>query len=82
MLSPTCSKRASSLSSWFLASFPSCFSQATFLLPTQTVQLLMQVRSADLFSVEAQYFVIIMTVQTQAAFLLNCWVGPVLIAET
>ena len=40
----------------------------------------MQVRSADLFSVEAQYFVIIMTVQTQAAFLLNCWVGPVLIA--
>src|SRR6266851_51846 len=33
-----------------------------------------------LFFAEAQYFVVIMMVQTQAAFLLNCWVGPVLIA--
>jgi ABC-type transport system involved in multi-copper enzyme maturation permease subunit len=30
--------------------------------------------------VESQYFIVIMMVQTQAAFLLNCWVGPVLIA--
>ncbi len=56
------------------------FAGYIFIANNKTVQLLMQVRSADLFSVEAQYFVIIMTVQTQAAFLLNCWVGPVLIA--
>jgi ABC-type transport system involved in multi-copper enzyme maturation permease subunit len=40
----------------------------------------MQVRSADLLSVETKYFIVIMMVQTQAAFLLNCWVGPVLIS--
>src|SRR5216684_4119311 len=56
------------------------FASYIFIANNKTVQLLMQVRSADLFSVGAQYFVIIMTVQTQAAFLLNCWVGPVLIA--
>jgi ABC-type transport system involved in multi-copper enzyme maturation permease subunit len=51
-----------------------------FIANNKTVQLLMQLRSADLFSVETQYFVVIMIAQTQAAFLLNCWVGPVLIA--
>jgi len=56
------------------------FAGYIFIANNKTVQLLMQVRSADLFSVEAQYFVVIMMVQTQAAFLLNCWVGPVLIA--
>jgi len=30
--------------------------------------------------VEAGFFTFIMIVQTQAAFLLNCWVGPILIA--
>ncbi len=35
---------------------------------------------ADMFSVEARFFTFIMLVQTQAAFLLNCWVGPILIA--
>ena len=56
------------------------FAGYIFIANNKTVQLLMQVRSADLFSVEAQYFIVIMMVQTQAAFLLNCWVGPVLIA--
>ncbi len=56
------------------------FAGYIFIANNQTVQLLMQLRSADLFSVEAQYFIVIMMVQTQAAFLLNCWVGPVLIA--
>src|SRR6266436_5285458 len=56
------------------------FAGYIFIANNKTVQLLMQVRSADLFSVEAQYFVVITMVQTQAAFLLNCWVGPVLIA--
>ncbi len=56
------------------------FASYIFIANNKTVQLLMQVRSADLFSVEAQYFVVITMVQTQAAFLLNCWVGPVLIA--
>jgi ABC-type transport system involved in multi-copper enzyme maturation permease subunit len=51
-----------------------------FIANNQTVQLLMQLRSADLFAVEAQYFIVIVMVHTQAAFLLNCWVGPVLIA--
>jgi ABC-type transport system involved in multi-copper enzyme maturation permease subunit len=56
------------------------FASYIFIANNKTVQLLMQVRSADLFAVETQYFIVIMTVQTQAAFLLNCWVGPVLIA--
>src|ERR1700752_2502464 len=40
----------------------------------------MQLRSAGLLSVATQYFIVIMIVQTQVPFLLNCWVGPVLIA--
>jgi ABC-type transport system involved in multi-copper enzyme maturation permease subunit len=56
------------------------FAGYIFIANNKTVQLLMQMRSADLFSVETQYFIIIMIVQTQIAFLLNCWVGPVLIA--
>lgn len=56
------------------------FAGYIFIANNKTVQLLMQMRSGDLFKVESQYFVIIMVVQTQVAFLLNCWVGPVLIA--
>jgi ABC-type transport system involved in multi-copper enzyme maturation permease subunit len=56
------------------------FAVYIFIANNKTVQLLMQLRSADLFSVETQYFTVIMIAQTQAAFLLNCWVGPVLIA--
>jgi len=56
------------------------FAGYIFIANNQTVQLLMQLRSADLFSVESQYFIVIVMVQTQAAFLLNCWVGPVLVA--
>jgi ABC-2 type transport system permease protein len=51
-----------------------------FVANNKTVQLLMQLRSADFFVVENQYFIVIMIVQAEAAFLLNCWVGPVLIA--
>jgi len=56
------------------------FAGYIFIANNKTVQLLMQLRSADLFTVESQYFMIILTVQNQAAFLLNCWVGPVLIS--
>jgi len=56
------------------------FAGYIFIANNKTVQLLMQLRSADLFSVETQYFIVIVMVQTQAAFLLNCWVGPVLVA--
>jgi ABC-type transport system involved in multi-copper enzyme maturation permease subunit len=56
------------------------FAGYIFIANNKTLQLLMQMRSAELFSVETQYFVFIMIVQTQAAFLLNCWVGPVLVA--
>jgi ABC-type transport system involved in multi-copper enzyme maturation permease subunit len=56
------------------------FAGYIFIANNKTVQLLMQIRSGDLFSVESRYFILIIMVQTQAAFLLNCWVGPVLIA--
>jgi ABC-type transport system involved in multi-copper enzyme maturation permease subunit len=56
------------------------FAGYIFIANNKTVQLFLQIRSGDLFSVESRYFVLIMVVQTQAAFLLNCWVGPVLIA--
>jgi ABC-type transport system involved in multi-copper enzyme maturation permease subunit len=56
------------------------FASYIFIANNKTAQLLMQLRSAGLFSVETQYFIVITMVQTQAAFLLNCWVGPVLIA--
>jgi ABC-2 type transport system permease protein len=56
------------------------FASYIFIANNKTAQLLMQLRSAGLFSVETQYFIIILMVQTQAAFLLNCWVGPVLVA--
>ena len=53
-----------------------------FVANNKTLQLMMQVRSevADFFKVENQFFILVMIVQAQAAFLLNCWVGPVLIA--
>jgi ABC-type transport system involved in multi-copper enzyme maturation permease subunit len=56
------------------------FAGYIFIANNKTVQLLMQLRSAGLFSVETQYFLVIMIVQTNVAFLLNCWVGPVLIS--
>ncbi len=56
------------------------FAGYIFVANNKAVQLLMQMRSAGLFSVENDYFIMMMIAQTQAAFLLNCWVGPVLIA--
>ena len=56
------------------------FAAYLFIANNRTVQLLLPAAPADLFSVEARYFTVIMIVQTQVAFLLNCWVGPVLIA--
>lgn len=51
-----------------------------FLANNRTVQLLMQIREAGLFTVDAEFFIILVTVQTQLAFLLICWVGPTLIS--
>jgi ABC-2 type transport system permease protein len=56
------------------------FAGYIFIANNKTVQLLMPMGPADMFSVEAKFFTFIMIVQTQAAFLLNCWAGPVLIA--
>ena len=56
------------------------FAAYLFIANNKTVQLLLPLASTDLFSVEARYFTVIVIVQTQVAFLLNCWVGPVLIA--
>jgi ABC-type transport system involved in multi-copper enzyme maturation permease subunit len=52
-----------------------------FVANNKTLQLLMQLRSEmDFFKVDSQYFIVVMIVQAEAAFLLNCWVGPVLIS--
>jgi ABC-type transport system involved in multi-copper enzyme maturation permease subunit len=51
-----------------------------FIANSKTVQMLLPAGPSELFSVDARYFTIMMIVQTQVAFLLNCWVGPVLIA--
>ncbi|MGC1620368.1 MAG: hypothetical protein WA765_17895 [Candidatus Acidiferrum sp.] len=56
------------------------FASYIFIANNKTVQLMFQMRFSDALTVETSYFVIIMMVQTQAAFLLNCWVGPVLVA--
>lgn len=56
------------------------FAGYIFVVNNKTLQLLMQIRSVDFFAVEKSFFMNIVTVQTEAAFLLNCWVGPVLIA--
>src|SRR5258706_482038 len=56
------------------------FAAYIFIANNRTVQSLLPLAPADLFSVEARYFTVIVIVQTQVAFLLNCWVGPVLIA--
>jgi ABC-2 type transport system permease protein len=56
------------------------FAGYIFIANNKAVQLLLPTGPADMFSVEAGFFTFIMIVQTQAAFLLNCWVGPILIA--
>src|SRR5579863_35638 len=56
------------------------FAGYIFVANNKMLQLLMQLRSADFFKVENQYFISIMISQAEAAFLLNCWVGPVLIS--
>jgi ABC-type transport system involved in multi-copper enzyme maturation permease subunit len=56
------------------------FAGYIFVANNKTVQLLLPMGPADMFSVDAKFFTFVMIVQTQAAFLLNCWVGPVLIA--
>jgi ABC-type transport system involved in multi-copper enzyme maturation permease subunit len=56
------------------------FAGYIFIANNKTVQLLFQMRFSDALTVETQFFVIIMIAQTQAAFLLNCWVGPVLVS--
>jgi ABC-2 type transport system permease protein len=56
------------------------FAVYIFIANNRTVQMLMPLGPADMFSVEARFFMFIVIVQTHAAFLLNCWVGPVLIS--
>jgi ABC-2 type transport system permease protein len=56
------------------------FAGYIFIANNKTLQVLLQMRSAGLLSVESQFFVTFLATQTQLAFLLNCWVGPVLIA--
>src|ERR1700756_240046 len=65
-----------------ILSFVPClfFAGYLFIANNKTVQLLLPMGPADMFAVESRFFTIIMVVQTQVAFLLNCWVGPVLIA--
>jgi len=53
-----------------------------FVANNKTLQLLMQASPevGKLFKVENDFFIVLMIVQAEAAFLLNCWVGPVLIS--
>ena len=53
-----------------------------FVANNKTLQLLMQARPevGSFFKVENDFFIVVMIVQAEAAFLLNCWVGPVLIS--
>jgi len=53
-----------------------------FVANNKTLQLLMQARPevGNFFKVENDFFIVLMIVQAEAAFLLNCWVGPVLIS--
>jgi hypothetical protein len=56
------------------------FAGYLFIANNKTVQLLLQMRNFDAFRIDAQTFINLITAQTQLAFLLVCWVGPVLIA--
>lgn len=56
------------------------FAGYIFVANNKTVQLLLPQGPAEMFSVEEKFFSIVVIVQTQIAFILNCWVGPVLIA--
>jgi hypothetical protein len=47
------------------------FAGYIFLANNKTVQLLLQMRTSELLTVETRFFVILMIAQTQAAFLLN-----------
>jgi ABC-2 type transport system permease protein len=50
-----------------------------FLANNPTAQLLLRMRETG-FGVDTEFFVVLVIVQTQVAFLLNCWVGPLLIS--
>lgn len=50
-----------------------------FLANNATAQLLLRMRETG-FGVDTEFFVVLVIVQTQIAFLLNCWVGPLLIS--
>jgi ABC-2 type transport system permease protein len=50
-----------------------------FLANNATAQLLLRMHDTG-FAVDTEFFVVLVIVQTQVAFLLNCWVGPLLIS--
>jgi len=50
-----------------------------FLANNATAQLLLRMNGNG-FAVDTEFFMVLVIVQTQVAFLLNCWVGPVLIS--
>lgn len=56
------------------------FAGYIFIANNKTVQLLLPPGPSGLFSVEEKFFMVVVVMQTQIAFILNCWVGPVLIA--
>jgi ABC-2 type transport system permease protein len=56
------------------------FAGYIFVANNRTVQILLQLRAAGLITVENNFFAYLLIAQTQLAFLLNCWVGPVLVA--
>src|SRR5271163_2600940 len=56
------------------------FAAFIFVANNKTLQLFMQLRDMNFFVIENKYFVVVLSGQAWAAFLLNCWVGPVLVS--
>ena len=56
------------------------FATYIFLANSSAVQLVLQFRVAGGFEVESRFFFVLITIQTQLAFLLTCWVCPTLVA--
>jgi ABC-2 type transport system permease protein len=56
------------------------FACYVFVANNSSVQLLLQMRDGGIFNIDEESFIALVTVQTQFAFLLTCWAGPILIS--
>jgi len=63
-----------------LALVPTLFYAGYIFLANNTMAQMLLRTHGNGFGVDTEFFMILVIVQTQVAFLLNCWVGPVLIS--